>query len=100
MNPYDRYGLCPKCYQYGATSTYRDGAHFECPTSDAAERRQNWLNWMLTPFWGMVSPSKEQREKETRIGNELDAAFGSVPEHIERNCQNCKYKWDEAVLSG
>lgn len=92
MNKYSRSRACPKCGSNALLDQYQEGAHRKCSLSSAVED--------LSYRYDMIGFFKGYTTDAMYDGIEsLNREIAEVPEHIERECYNCKARWAEEPLN-
>jgi hypothetical protein len=94
LRPYDRKRRCPKCHFARATTEYQKGYHggIGCALPLGAQ---------IEGYWGRYR-TYDNRDLDPeviaqQVKNDEAHRADLIPEHFERVCPNCRYRWAEAV---
>lgn len=113
LRPYKKDRRCPKCrFAYGTTE-YHEGHHWVPPVAAGAypevgcgaalellEHRKNEPRGDYRPavVWNEEITDLTPNEEAYKAWHtKLWELINGIPEHFDRECPNCRYRWAEGV---
>ena len=93
---------CPKCGYDAITTHYWRGSHEMCPTYSVGTSLHRMFGLGMPGYYGKdpeLRAASEERERKWReTYRSLAEAAARVPEHHDRECVRCGYRWSEKVV--